>query len=168
MKRYILKFYSFLHLFLIFGLQFSSVQSLSRVRLFATPWIAACQASCPSPTPRVYSNPCPSSRWCHPAISSSVIPFSSCPQSLPASGSFPISQLFALALANKSIGFLGGSVIRNLLAMQETQEMQVRLGWEDPLDKEIATYSSILPWEIPWTKEAGRLQSMGFAELDMI
>ena len=50
---------------------------------------------CPSPTPRVYSNSCPSSRWCHPAISSSVVPFSSCPQSLPASGSFPMSQLFA-------------------------------------------------------------------------
>ena len=50
---------------------------------------------CPSPTPRVYSNSCPSSQWCHPAISSSVIPFSSCPQSLPASGSFPMSQLFA-------------------------------------------------------------------------
>ena len=49
----------------------------------------------PSPTPGVYSNSCPSSRWCHPAISSSVIPFSSCPQSLPASGSFPVSQLFA-------------------------------------------------------------------------
>ena len=50
---------------------------------------------CPLPIPRVYSNSCPSSRWCHPAISSSVIPFSSCPQSLPASGSFPVSQLFA-------------------------------------------------------------------------
>ena len=49
---------------------------------------------CPSPTLRVYSNPCPSSQWCHPAISSSVVPFSSCPQSLPASGSFPTSQLF--------------------------------------------------------------------------
>ena len=49
--------------------------------------------SCPSPTPRVYSDSCPSSRWCHPAISSSVVPFSSCPQSLPASGSFPMSQL---------------------------------------------------------------------------
>ena len=45
---------------------------------------------CPSPTPRVYSNSCPSSWWCHPAISSSVIPFSSCPQSLPASRSFPV------------------------------------------------------------------------------
>ena len=48
---------------------------------------------CPSPTPRVYSNSCPSSRWCHPAIFSSVIPFSSCSQSLPASESFPMSQL---------------------------------------------------------------------------
>ena len=50
---------------------------------------------CPSPTPRVYSNPCPLSRWCHPTISSSVIPFSSCSQSFTASGSFPMSQLFA-------------------------------------------------------------------------
>ena len=49
---------------------------------------------CPSPTPRVHSNSRPSSRWCHPAISSFVVPFSSCPQSLPASGSFPMSQLF--------------------------------------------------------------------------
>ena len=50
---------------------------------------------CPSPTPGVHSNSCPLSRWCHPAISSAVIPFSSCPQSLQASGSFPMSQLFA-------------------------------------------------------------------------
>ena len=50
---------------------------------------------CPSPTPGVHSNSHPSSRWCHPAISSSVIPFSSCLQSLPASESFPVSQLFA-------------------------------------------------------------------------
>ena len=49
---------------------------------------------CPSPTPRAYSNSCPSSQWCHPAVSSSVVPFSSCPQSLPASGSFQMSQLF--------------------------------------------------------------------------
>ena len=49
---------------------------------------------CPSPTPGVYPHSCVSSRWCHPAISSSVDPFSSCPQSLPASGSFPMSQLF--------------------------------------------------------------------------
>ena len=50
---------------------------------------------CPSPSPGVHSNSCPSSRWCHPAISSSVIPYSSCPQSLPASQSFPMSQPFA-------------------------------------------------------------------------
>ena len=50
---------------------------------------------CPSPTPRVHPNPCPSSQWCHPAVSSSVIPFSSCPQCLPASESFPVSQLFS-------------------------------------------------------------------------
>ena len=50
---------------------------------------------CPSPTPGVHSNSCPSSQWCHPAISSSVIPFSSCPQCLPTSESFPMSQLFA-------------------------------------------------------------------------
>ena len=50
---------------------------------------------CPSPTPGVHSNSHPSSRWCHPAISSSVVPFSSCPQSLPASESLPMSQLFA-------------------------------------------------------------------------
>ena len=72
----------------------SSVQSLSRVQLFATPWITAHQASLSSPTPRVYSNSCPSNRWCHPAISSSFVPFSSCSQSLPVSESFPVSQLF--------------------------------------------------------------------------
>ena len=61
---------------------FSSVQSLSRVWLLATPWIAARQA------PGVYSNSCPLSQWCHPAISSSVVPFFSCPQSLQHQGLF--------------------------------------------------------------------------------
>ena len=94
-------------------------KSLSRVWLFATPWTLAHQIRsdqiscsvvsnslrphesqharppCPSPTPRVHSDSRPSSQWCHPAISSSVVPFSSCPQSLPASESFPMSQLFA-------------------------------------------------------------------------
>ena len=50
---------------------------------------------CLSPTPGVHPNSCPASQWCHPAISCSVVPFSSCPQSLPASESFPMSQLFA-------------------------------------------------------------------------
>ena len=65
------------------------VQMLSHVWFFAIPWLP-----CPSPTPRACSNSCPSSRWCHPTISSSVIPFSSCLQSFPASGSFPVSQFF--------------------------------------------------------------------------
>ena len=52
------------------------------------------RSPCPSPTPGVHKNSCPSSQWCHPAISCSIIPFSSCPQSLPASQSFPMSQLF--------------------------------------------------------------------------
>ena len=72
-----------------------SVQSLSRVRLFATPWTAALQASLSSPTPRAYPNSYLLSQWCHPTISSSVIPFSSCLQSFPASVSFQMSQLFA-------------------------------------------------------------------------
>ena len=73
----------------------SLVQSLSRVRLFVTPWTAACQLPCLSPTPGVCSNSCSSSRWCHPTISSSVIHFSFCLQPFPASGSFQMSQFFA-------------------------------------------------------------------------
>ena len=56
----------------------------------------------------------------------------------------------------------GGALVKNCLPMQEMQETQVRsLGWEDPLEKEMATRSSILAWKIPWTEEPGRLQSMG-------
>ena len=76
---------------------------------------------CPSPTPRVHSNPCPLSRWCHPTISSSVVPFS-CPQSFPASGSFQISQLFASG--GQSIGV---SASASVLPMN-TQDWSP-LGW---------------------------------------
>ena len=56
------------------------------------------------------------------------------------------------------LGFPGGSVVKSLPAMQETQETRVlSLGWEDPLEKEITTHSSILAWEIPWTEEPGGL-----------
>ena len=72
----------------------SSVQSLSHVRLFTTPGLQHARLPCPSPNPGACSNSCPSSRWCHPTISSSVVPFSSCLQSFPASGSFPMSQFF--------------------------------------------------------------------------
>ena len=80
----------------------SSVQLLSRLQLFATPWLQHTSLPCPSPTPGVYWNSYLSSRRCHPTISSSVIPFSSRLQSFPASGSFPLSQFFASS--GKSIG----------------------------------------------------------------
>ena len=78
-------------------IQFSSVQ-FSRSVVSDSWWPHELQHDrppCLSPTPGVYPNSCPSSWWCHPAISFSVVPFSSCPQSLPESGSFPMSQLFA-------------------------------------------------------------------------
>ena len=79
---------------------------------------------CPSPTPGVHSNSnsCPSNRWCHPAISSSVIPLSSCPQSLPASGSFPVSQLFAWG--GQSIGISASASV----VPMNTQDWSP-LGW---------------------------------------
>ena len=93
------------------SVQFSSVAQ--SCRLFATPWIAACQPPCPSPTPRVHSNSRPSSQWCHPAISSSVVPFSSCPQSLPASESFPVSQLFARGGQSTGVSALASFLPKN-------------------------------------------------------
>ena len=77
---------------------------------------------CPSPTPRVHPNPCPSSLWCHPTISSSVVPFSSYPQSFPTSGSFQMSQLFASG--GQSIGL---SASTSVLPMN-TQDWSP-LGW---------------------------------------
>ena len=77
---------------------------------------------CPSPTPGVYSNSCPSSWWRHPAISSSVVPFSSCPQSLQASGSFPMSQLFTWG--GQSIGVSASASVRPM----NTQDLSP-LGW---------------------------------------
>ena len=76
------------------SVQFSSVTQLSSDSL-QTHESQHARPPCPSPTPGVHSDSRPSSQWCHPAISSSGVPFSSCPQSLPASASFPMSQLFA-------------------------------------------------------------------------
>ena len=103
LKRSMVGFYKFKHItyepaipFIgIYSVQFSSVQSLSRVRLFVSPRTAAREASLSITNSGVYSNSCPLSRWCHPTISSSVVPFSSRLQSFPASGSFQMSQLFA-------------------------------------------------------------------------
>ena len=77
---------------------------------------------CPSPSPRVHPNLCPLSRWCHPTISSSVAPFSSCPQSFPASGNFPVSQLFTSGGQR-----IGVSASTSVLPMN-TQDQSL-LGW---------------------------------------
>ena len=77
----------------LYTVQFSSVQSLNHVLLFATPWIAARQASLSITNSQSLPKPMSVKLWCHPAISSSVIHFSSCRQSLPQSGSFPMNQL---------------------------------------------------------------------------
>ena len=103
-------------------LQFSSVQSLSHVRLFTTPKLQHNRPPCPSPTPRAYPDPCPLSQWCHPTTSSSVVPFSSCPQSFPASGSFQMSQLFTSGGQR-----IGVSAFKPILPMN-TQDWSP-LGW---------------------------------------
>ena len=123
------------------AIQFSSVQLLSHVLLFATPWTAAPQASCPSPTPRVYPNPCPLSRRCHPTISSSVVPFSSCPQSFPASGSFQMCQLFTAG--GQSIGV---SASTSVLPMNNQDWFPLgRTGWISLQPKGLSrVFSSII------------------------
>ena len=89
---------------------------------------------CPSPAPGVYSNPCPQSRWCHPSISSSVFPFSSCPQSVPASGSFPMSQLFAWG--GQSTGV---STSASVLPMNSQDWSMYTYGWFTLLYKQKLT-----------------------------
>ena len=94
--------YSIWEVTLSIWVKISSIQLLSRVWLFVTPWITAHQASLSINNSWSSPNSCPSSRWCHPAISSSVVPFSSCPQSFPAAESFPMGQLFTWG--SQSIG----------------------------------------------------------------
>ena len=89
------------------GMRLSSAQSLSRVRLFATPWTSARRTSCSSPTPGVYSNSCPLNWLCHPTVSSSVDPFSSHLRYFPASGSFQMRQLFTSGGQNTGVSALG-------------------------------------------------------------
>ena len=101
--------------------QFSSVAQLCQT-LCDPHELQHARPPCPSQTPGVHPNSCPSSRWCHPAISFSVVPFSSWPQSLPASGSFPKSQLFA-----SSGQRIGVSASTSVLPMN-TQDLS-SLGW---------------------------------------
>ena len=112
---------------------FSSAQSLSRVHLFTIRGLQHTRPPCPLPTPGVYSNSCPLSRWCHPTISSSVVPFSTHLQSFPASGSFQMSQLFApggqnIGLQHQSLqwifwtDFLSDGLVGSLCSPRDSQE----------------------------------------------
>ena len=121
-------------------IQFSSVQlSLSVVsdslRLHES---EHARPPCPLPTPGVHPNSCPSSQWCHPAISSSVVPFSSCPQSFSASGSFPMSQLFASG--GQSIRV---SALASVLPMN-TQDWSP-LGWTGWISLQFKALSRVFP-----------------------
>ena len=134
------------------------------------------RSPCPSPTPRVYSNSRPSSQWSHPTISSSIVPFSSCLQSFPASGSFPISQLFksggqsigvsasasALPMNIQDWSPLGWTGWISLLSKglsrvssnTTVQNLQF-FGTQLSLEKKMATHSSILAWKTPQTEKRG-------------
>ena len=93
---------------------------------------------CPSPTSGVYSNSCPLSRWCHPSISSSVIPFSSCPQSFPASGSFPMTQFFESG--GQSIG-----VSASALVLPMNIQNWFPLGWTGWISLQSKGLSKVFP-----------------------
>ena len=104
---------------------------------------------CPSPTPRVHPNPCPSSWWCHSAISSSVVPFSSCPQPFPVAGSFPVSQFFPSGSQN-----IGVSASASVLPMN-TRDWSP-LGWTGWISLQskglsrVVSVSSFVKWETRW------------------
>ena len=115
---------------ILIDLQFSSVNSIVPDSL-RPHGLQHARAPSPSPTPGTYSKSCPLCRWYHPTISSSVVPFSSCPQSLPASGSFPMSQLcmrwpkywsfsFSISPSKEHPGLIFRMDWLNLLAVQGT------------------------------------------------
>ena len=116
----------------------TSVQSLSQVQLFATPWLEHARPPSPSPTPGAYSNSCPLSPWCHPTISSLLISFSSCLQSCPASRYFLMSQFFVS----------GGQSIR-VLASASVLPMNIQdwfpLGWTGWISLQSKGLKSLLP-----------------------
>ena len=106
---------------------------------------------CPSSTPRVYSNSSPLSRWCHPTISSSAVPFFSCPQSFPASGSFQMSQLFASH--GQTTGVLASA---SVLPMNTQDWFPLGLtGWISLQSKGL---SAILQYKIKSLKEVSQVQ----------
>ena len=118
-----------------FVYQFSSVQFSRSVKSDSLQphGLQHARLPCPSPTARVHPNPCPLSRWCHPTISSSVVPFSTCPQSFPASGSFQMSQLFTSG--GQSIGV---SALTSVFPMNTQNWSLVWTGWTSLQSKGIS------------------------------
>ena len=116
---------------------FSSVQSLSLSNSLRPYGLQHTRLPCPSPAPRAYSNSCPSSWWCYPTISSSAIPFFSCLQSYPASGSFPMSQFFSSG--GQSIG---ASASTSVLPMKIQDWLP--LGWTSWISLQSKGLSSLL------------------------
>ena len=105
-----------MHIFLCYGETFASLQFSLVAQSCPTLWpheLQHARPTCSSPSPRFHSYSHPQSRWCHPAISSSVVPFSNCPQSLPASESFPMRQLFARGGQNTGVSALASFLPKN-------------------------------------------------------
>ena len=133
--------------YLAFSVQFSCSVMFNSLRPHE---LQHTRPPCPSPTPGVHPNPRPLCCWCHPTISSSVIPFSSCPQSFPASGSFPMSQLSALG--GQSIGV---SASTSLPPMNTQDWSPLRwTGWISLLSKGLSSYKAEEP-EIKLPTSAG-------------
>ena len=109
-------FYKTIHKFTLLHItdQFSSVHSLSHIQLFVTLGLHHARPPCPSPTPGVYSNSCALGQWCHPTISSSIVPFSSHLQSFPASGSFQMSQFFTSGSQSTGVSALASVLPMNI------------------------------------------------------
>ena len=108
----------YMHSISIYYIYIGSVQFSSVASEFVSDSIGPHESQharppCPSPTPVVYPNSCPSSWWCHPTISSSVVPLSSFPQSFPASGSFQMSQLFASGGQSTGVSALPSFLLKN-------------------------------------------------------
>ena len=121
----------------LFSVHFSSVTQ-SCLTLCDPHGLQHARLPCPLPIPGVYSNSCPLSQWCHPTISSSVVPFSSCPQSFPALGSFPVSQLFTWG--GQSIG-----VSASTSALPMNTQDWFSLGWTGWLSLQSKGLSRVFP-----------------------
>ena len=120
----------------IWMIETGQYMAISSVQLCLTNELQHARPPCPTPTPGAYLNSCPLSRWCHPTVSSSVVPFNSCPQSFPASGSFQMSQLFASG--GQSIGV---SASTSVLPMN-TQDWSP-LGWTGWVSLQFRGLSSV-------------------------